>query len=78
MFDGKMYGNLGFSFSYNTPINYHWVVDGIRRHRFSFNKKSLIRKGHDENLSESEIMNNLGYYKIWECGMKKWIFKENI
>jgi len=75
MFDGKMYESLGFKFEYNTPINYHWVVDGIRRHRFSFNKKSLVGKGHDKNLSESQIMNELGYYKIWECGMKKWIFK---
>jgi G:T-mismatch repair DNA endonuclease (very short patch repair protein) len=76
LFDGKMYSNLGFDFIYNTTINYHWVVDGIRRHRFSFNKKSLVDKGHDINLSESEIMKSLGYYKIWECGLKKWIYKK--
>jgi hypothetical protein len=70
-----MYSNLGFEFIHNTAINYHWVVDGIRRHRFSFNKKSLVDKGHDINLSESEIMKSLGYYKIWECGLKKWVYK---
>ena len=75
LFDGKMYSNLGFKFMHNTPINYHWVIDGIRRHRFSFNKKSLVNKGHDKNLSESEIMKNMGYYRIWECGLKKWIYK---
>ena len=76
LFDGKMYSNLGFEFIHNTNVNYHWVVDGIRRHRFSFNKKSLVNKGHDINLSESEIMKSLGYYKIWECGLKKWIYKK--
>ena len=74
IFSGDMYSYLGFKFINNTPINYHWVVDGIRRHRFSFNKKSLVKGGHDSNLSESEIMKSLGYYKIWECGMKKWIY----
>ncbi len=77
LFGGDMYSNLGFEFIQNTPINYHWVVDGIRRHRFSFNKKSLVANGHDINLSESEIMKSLGYYKIWECGLKKWVYKNN-
>lgn len=74
MFGGGMYLNLGFKFEHNTPVNYHWVIDGIRKHRFSYNKKNLVKMGYDINLSESEIMKSIGYYKIWECGLKKWIW----
>jgi hypothetical protein len=74
MFNGNLYTNLGFKFVYNTPINYWWVVGSIRKHRFNFNKKTLVKNGFDENKSESEIMNERGYYRIWGCGLKKWVY----
>ena len=76
IFGGEMYENLGFNFDSNTSINYWWVIDGIRKHRFNFNKKKLVKMGNDSNLSESEIMKSLGYYKIWGCGLKKWVYKQ--
>ena len=29
--------------------------------------------GHDKNKSEEEIMNELGYWRIYNAGNKKWI-----
>jgi hypothetical protein len=41
-------------------------------HRFKFNKKKLISEGQDPSKTESEIMNDLGYYKIFGAGIKTW------
>lgn len=77
IFNGNLYIELGFDFINRTPINYWWVIDGLRKHRFNYNKKKLIKEGFDENLSESEIMRNRGFYKIHGCGLDKYIFLKN-
>ena len=74
IFDGKLYEKLGFIYQYRTPPNYWWVVDGIRKHRFSYNKKKLIKLGFDPLKTEVQIMNDLGNYRIFGCGLDKWIF----
>lgn len=48
-FSGNIYNKLGFKFQHLSPINYWWVANGIRRHRFSYNKKKLIKMGGDPN-----------------------------
>jgi len=75
MFSGDIYKKLGFKFIHRTPPNYWWVIDGIRKHRFNYNKKKLIKDGFDPNKSESEIMCDRGYYKIYGCGQDKWVWK---
>jgi G:T-mismatch repair DNA endonuclease (very short patch repair protein) len=75
IFDGNMYRILGFSEVSISEPNYFWVVDGIRRHRFNYNKKKLISEGFDPNKTEVEIMHDRGYYRIWGCGQKRWTFK---
>lgn len=77
MFDGGMYSKLGFEYVSLSSPNYFWVIDGIRKHRFNFNKKKLIKEGFDPNKSEVEIMHERGYYRIWGCGQKKWIYYSN-
>ena len=74
MFDGKLYEKLGFELERKSPPNYWWVVNGVRKHRFTYNKKKLIDKGHDPLKTEVEIMHELGNYRIWGCGQDKWVF----
>jgi hypothetical protein len=74
LFSGELYGKLGFIKNRLSEPNYFWVVDGVRKHRFNFNKKRLVKLGFDPNLSESQIMHNRGYYRIYSCGQEKWIF----
>jgi hypothetical protein len=45
LFDGKLYQTLGFTKQHLSKPNYFWVVDGIRYHRFNFNKQKLIKEG---------------------------------
>jgi len=76
MFNGNLYKKMGFSFEKNTELNYYWVVNNKKEHRFKYNKKKLVSLGFDENKTEKEIMYENGHYRIWSCGMKKWIYKQ--
>lgn len=70
--DGNLYKQLGFKMVSETEPNYYWIVDGIRKHRFNFRKDKLVKEGANTNKTEIEIMNDRGYYRIFDCGNKKW------
>jgi hypothetical protein len=76
MFNGSLYTQLGFKYESNTPPNFWWVVKGKRFHRFTYNKKKLIKLGGDPSKTEAQIMNDMNNYRIWGCGLKKWIYSE--
>jgi hypothetical protein len=69
---GDMYKKLGFKLESETEPNYYWIIDGIRKHRFNFRKDKLVKNGSDPNKTEVEIMNEMGHYRIFDCGSKKW------
>jgi hypothetical protein len=71
-FDGNLYKVLGFDYCHLSKPNYFWVVDGIRKHRFTYNKKKLVKQGFDPNKTEVEIMHELGHYRIYGCGQVRW------
>ena len=75
IFTGDMYEKLNFKYISTSEPNYFWVVDGIRRHRFNYNKKKLVQSGFDKNKTEVEIMHERGYYRVWGCGQKRWIYR---
>jgi hypothetical protein len=72
---GELYTKLGFEFVHNTTPNYYYIVGGKREHRFNFRKDLLVKKGFDTNKTEKEIMNELGYLRVFDSGSKKWIFR---
>lgn len=74
LFDGGLYEKLGFKYDRDTKINYYWTKGDKKFHRYTFNKKRLVEMGNDPNMSEKDIMYNLGYYKVFSVGQKKWIF----
>jgi hypothetical protein len=71
-FDGNLYKVLGFDYCHLSKPNYFWVVDGVRKHRFTYNKKKLVKQGFDPNKTEVEIMHELGHYRIYGCGQVRW------
>jgi hypothetical protein len=77
LFSGDLYGKLGFKFTKKSEVNYWWVVDGIRRHRFNYNKKKLVKQGYDKTKTEVEIMHENGRFRIFGCGQDKWIWHRN-
>ncbi len=73
--DGDMYQKLGFYHLHTSQPGYWYVVDGIREHRFNWRKDKLKKFSADLSKTESQIMEEWGYYKIWNGGNKKWIWK---
>jgi phage antirepressor YoqD-like protein len=79
-YDNNLYTNLGFKLISITEPNYTYFNPKIERcgrlHKFNFGKKKLLSKypNIDPNKSEWDIMSNLGYKKIWDCGLLKYEF----
>jgi hypothetical protein len=75
---GNFYKKIGFNLLFETVPNYYWIIDGVKKHRFNFRKDKLVKEGADSNKTEVEIMSEKGYYRIFDCGSRKWIFKNNL
>lgn len=69
--NGNLYKKLGFN-KLNNTIAYFWVVDKIKRNRWNYRKDKLIKKGYDSNKTETQLMHELGYYRVYDSGNTKW------
>ena len=71
--NGNLYNTLGFKKETETNGSY-WYIDKckIRYHRFTFCKSKLIKMGYDKDKSEFEIMDGLGYIRIYDSGQTKY------
>jgi len=73
--DGDVYKNLNFDdYGYTVP-GYYYVIDGVRKHRFMFQKAKLVKDGYDAEMTEYDIMLSRGYDRVWTTGNKKWIWE---
>lgn len=76
----NLYVKLGFEFDGYTEPNYTYYnskVDKYRRfHKFGFRKQSLHKKyGFPLYMTESEMTEALGYKKIWDCGLIRYVYR---
>ena len=79
MFNGEMYRNLGFDYIHLTKPDYYWCNHGkTRLHKSNFTHKKLVGAGYDKNMTEIEIMHSRKYYRIWNCGLVKWIYQKSV
>lgn len=72
---GDVYNKLGFETTGVLTQSYWYINKNTykRYHRSSFQKSSLKKMGFDtEHLTESQIMSDLPYWKIYDCGHIKW------
>lgn len=70
-FNGEVYKKLGFKLDGITNPNYRWVgYDTLKvLKRYQTQKKTLVSLGLGrEDQTEEEIMHNLGYLKVYDCG----------
>lgn len=71
--NGSVYRYLGFV--KNKETTGYFYTDYFKRvNRNHFQKYKLVAEGHDPNLSEWEIVQTLGYDRIWDCGQSLWIY----
>ena len=65
----NIYEKNGFKFVGETSPNYWYTNDYVNRiHRFNFTKQKLVSMGNDKTKTELQIMIELGYDRIWDCG----------
>ena len=72
--NGDLYKQLSFN-CVSDSIGY-WYVDRKmnRYHRYKFTKQELIKENFDPNKTEFEIMDERGFYRIYDSGQTKWIY----
>ena len=72
--DGNLYEKLGFILEKESRPNYSYVYNySDRIHRYNFTKHKLVEQGYSPNKTEWEIMQELGYDRIWDCGNRKYV-----
>jgi hypothetical protein len=76
-YTGEIYLKMGFNFINDTKPNYWYVKKKKRFYRYNFRKDILISKYNaDRNKTETQIMNEMGYDKIWDCGHAKFVLNK--
>ena len=81
--NGILYYKLGFTLEKVLKPDYQYT-NGIilRSHKFNFRKQILLKKypnkGLNENMTEYEMTQKLGFYRIWDCGLYKYVWKNDI
>jgi hypothetical protein len=78
--ENNLYTSIGFVKEKDTPPDYRYVKVSesmMRIHKFNFRKQVLHRKyGLPLSLTESEMTKQLGYFKIWDCGLIKYVWNK--
>lgn len=77
----NMYIKLGFSLTEIEKPNYTYYNPNVhpykRFHKFGFRKHILSKKYNlPMEMTESEMTKSLGYYRIWDCGLFKFVWKK--
>ena len=72
--NGELYKQLGFDFYHISVPNYHYIINGIRYHRYLFRKDVLVKEGYDSNKTEHQIMFERKIYRIYNSGNYKFIY----
>ena len=76
--EGNLYKQLGFIKIDEKidNVNY-WHVKGTHRwHRFNFRKDKIKHLFEDQTMTERQMMDKLGYDRIWDCGTLKFVWNK--
>ena len=76
----NLYTKLGFDFDSYVPPSYWYynpkINPYIRFHKFGFRKQHLHNQyGLPLTMTEHEMTTALGYTRIWDCGLIKYVYK---
>lgn len=75
--DNNLYTKLGFTLESITKPDYRYVIGEERKHKFGFRKQKLNKKyGVPLEWTEKEMCDALGFYRIWDCGLFKYVWKK--
>lgn len=78
--NNTIYNKLGFTFKGFIKPSYTYYntsIDRLKRfHKFNFRKNILLRRHPelDPRMTETEMAKTLGYDRIWDCGLIKYVY----
>jgi hypothetical protein len=76
----NLYVKLGFELIEELKPDYEYILNAnpIKRiHKFNFRKQKLHKKFNlPLTMTENEMTKELGYSKIWNCGLFKFVWKK--
>ena len=75
---GGLYEAMGFSLVSTTRPNYFYCYSNRlkREHRWNYRKSQIKHRVADgDSKTEYQIMQELGYYRIWDCGSLKYVWR---
>ena len=76
--NGSLYKNLGFT-KIGETVGYWYIDKELNRyHRYTFNKYNIAKRGWapaEGEWTERSVMDNLGFYRIWDSGQTKWLLQ---
>lgn len=73
---GNLYQKLGFVQGGTVPPMQAYVQDySVRHHKLSLNKNKILSANPhlDSTNTEWQLLQTLGYDRIWDCGKIKWV-----
>jgi len=71
LFKGNVYDKIGFKEIHHTKPNYFWVINRKRQQHL----KKHIKV--DNSKDKTEIIQELNYYKIYNCGQVRYEYYKN-
>lgn len=76
----NLYTKLGFENTGHTKPSYSYINYKehrcLRQHKFGFRKQILHRRyGLPLTMTESQMTKKLGYDRVWDCGLIKYVWK---
>lgn len=76
----NLYTRLGFKKAGETKPEYRYISNGCneRMHKFSFRKERLLKQYPNilnAQMTEREMTETLGYTRIYDCGLIKYIYQ---
>lgn len=75
----NLYTKIGFDYEGVTKPNYFYSNDKDynRLRKEKFRKQILMKKhGFSEDMSETQMAKELGYGRIWDCGLFKYVWRK--
>jgi len=77
--DNNLYTKIGFELDKIEAPDYRYTngAGQFRRHKFNFRKNTLSKKYElPLTMTENEMCKQLGFYKVWDCGLFKYVWKK--
>lgn len=72
--EGNVYEKLNFILKREYNQDYSYVLEGSYNKRYNKQGQKKTKEERLINKTEAELRKDQGYYRIWDCGKKLWVF----